>query len=356
MPTIYAGGKATKIADTADFYRYMANNSGLGAQEFSNNPFGVSYQQIQTFLNTPKFMESYRNDPAGDGGGGGPTGGSTAPTGGSGGSGTPAPVLNQSAVDATQQAINSLGTEQNVGYRNIDDSYSSLIGGYDKEKQRNEADYTEQGVTNNTNLSKNRQNALLAASQGMRGLRGTLAAIGALGGTGRDLANRAVTTEANQDIGGALDTATTNAKVLDKSWGRFQEEDEDRRREADTAKANQRTALEGSIASKRQQFLQKLAEIFGAADRTGEAGNYLRQAGGLNEEIASKTRVGSTPFAARAAAFSPGTLENYLAGAGDMTVDVAPAAGGLINPTTILAGGRRPRRREEEEELMLAAA
>lgn len=262
----------------------------------------------------------------------------------------PAPkVLNQSAINATQKAIDSLGTEREVGYKNIDDSYNSLIGKYDREKTRNEGEYTDQSNTNSTNLQKNKQNALLAAAQGRRGLRGTLSAIGALTGDGGALADRAVTTSANQDIGQAADTFATNAQGLDKAIDRFREEDEDRRREAGTTRKNQRTKLEGEIEAKRQDYFQKMAEIYGAADRTGEANSWLDKAGGLNNTIAKKTRVASTSFSPRSAAFTPGDLEGYLAGAGDMTVDVAQGGGGgqMGAGQSILAG--RGRRRDEEE-------
>lgn len=267
-------------------------------------------------------------------------------------SGGTSPVLNRAAVSATQQAIDSLGTEEQVGRQNVEAGYGSLIGKYDTERARNEADYKEEGVTNNQNLLKNKQNALLAAAQGRRGLRGTLAAIGALSGTGSELADRAVQSSANEDIGEASETFATNAQGLDKAWNRFGEEDEDRRREAQTARSNQMTALEGSIASKRQNMFQKLAELYAEGGDTAAAADYLGRAGGLNQEIAAKTAVGSTPFSARAAAFTPGDLESYLAGAGDMTVDVRGGGmGGVGGPTSILAGRQKKREREREEAL-----
>lgn len=263
------------------------------------------------------------------------------------------PQLNQAAVDATIKAVDSLGVEQDTGYRNIDDSFTSLISRYDKEAGQNEADYTGQTETNTNNLQKNKQNALIAAAQGRRGLRGTLASIGALSGDGGVLADRAVTTGANQDIGEAADTFATNAQGLDKAIGRFREEDKDRRAEAETTRANQRTALEGSIASKRQNYFQKLAEIYGGAERTGDANTWLQRAGDLNNEIASKTRVAATAFSPRSAAFTPGDLESYLAGAGDMTVDVrAGGTGEGANPSTLTAG----RKKKEEREPALATA
>lgn len=253
------------------------------------------------------------------------------------GSATPAKVVNAAAVGATQQAIDSLGTEQATGNQNIDDSYNALVSGYDKDVTRNEGDYTDNTVTNNTNLEKNKQNALVAAAQGRRGLRGTLASIGALSGDGSFLADRAVTQEANKDIGGAVDTASTNATVLDKAIGKFREDDKQRRDEAQTTKTNQRTALEGSIASKKQSFYQKMADLYSEGGNDPAAADFLARAGGLNNEIAAKTRVAATPFTAKAAAFTPGTLESYLAGAGDMTVQVAD--GGAGGTPTILAGG-----------------
>lgn len=273
----------------------------------------------------------------------------SAPSGG-----TAPKVLNQAAVDATNQAIGSLDVERDTGYRNIDDSFSSLMSRYGKEAAQNEEDYTQQTETNTNNLTKNKQNALLAAAQGRRGLRGTLSALGALSGDGAVLADRAVTQGANQDIGEAADTFAGNAQTLDKAIGRFREEDKDRRAEAETTRTNQRTALEGSIASKRQNFFQKLAEIYGGADRTAEANAALAQAGNLNNEIASKTRVAATAFAPRSAAFTPGDLESYLAGAGDMTVDVTAGDSGGLNPgqSSLLAG----RKKKEERELAGATA
>lgn len=270
---------------------------------------------------------------------------SVASGGGGGGDSGPNRVLNQAAVDNTHKAISSLDDELGVGYGNIEDNFGSIIGRYDKERSRNKADYDEETVTNTTNLQKNKQNALVSGAQGLRGLRGVLASIGALSGDGGTLANRAVTTEANRDIGGATDTYAGNAQNLDKAWTRFDEEDDDRRREAKTAKANQRTALEGSILEKRQNYFQKLAELFGEVDNIGEAEKWLNRSGDLNDDIARKSRVAATPFTAKAAAYTPEDLANYLAGAGDMTVEVRGGDQSVNGPTGVFAG-----RRESEEE------
>ena len=253
---------------------------------------------------------------------------------------------NDAARSNTQKAIDSLGIELDTGYRNINDERNSLLSRYDRERSTNEADYNDQTVTNNQNLLRNKQNALQAAAQGARGLRGTLASIGALGGDGIKLANRAVTTSANQDIGEAAETAATNAQTLDKAWGRFQEEDTDRRNELETQVRNRRTALEGSIDTKRQGYFQKMAELFSEIGDAGSASRYLNMAGDLNAPIAQKSAVVAAPMVARTAAFTPGSLSEYLAGTGDMTVQTqaGDATGMGTAPTSILAGRRRDER------------
>lgn len=270
-------------------------------------------------------------------------------------SAAPAKVVDQAAVGATQQAVDSLGTEQAVGNTNIDNSYNSLIGGYDANTGRTEGDYNENNVTNNQNLEKNTQNAYVSAAQGRRGLRGTLSAIGALSGDGEFLADNAVSEEANRDIGGARDTATTNSAALDKALGRFREEDKQRRDEAGTTRVNQRTNLEGGIASKKQSFYQKMAELYSSGGDNASSARYLGMAGDLNNEIASKSAVAATPFTAKGAAFTPGTLSSYLAGANDMTVKVAPGANGQ---STIIAGTdpNDPNRKKKDRADPVAAA
>lgn len=278
------------------------------------------------------------------------SGRTAAPSGGAGGGASQ--VLNQGAIDNTQKAIDSLGTEESVGRKNIDDSYGSLVGKYNKEAANTKEDYDEQTVTNTGNLSRNKQNALLAAAQGLKGLRGTLSAIGALSGDGAKLANQAARTGVNQDIGEATDTYATNAQSLDKAYDRFSEEDQDRRAEAETTRNNQYTALEGSIAGKKQNFFQKMAEIFSQGGNNAAATDWLNKAGDLNQTIAQKSAVQAPAFAAKSAAFTPGTLESYLAGAGDLTVDVSAGGNGGSKPASTMFG--RGINRKKEDELAVA--
>lgn len=250
-------------------------------------------------------------------------------------------AANTASRNAVQQGIDSLGTELNTGYGNIDNDYNSLLSKYDKETAKNQAQYDSSTVQNNENLQKGKQNALTGAAQGYRGLRSTLASLGALGGDGAKLAGRAASTAANQDIGAAADTFATNAQNLDTAWGDYQDEDADRRAEAATQRNNQRTALEGRIASKRQGYYNDMAGKWGDIGRGDDAAHWLRAAGDLNNEIASKTATAATPFSARSAAFTPGTLESYLAGAGDMTVETADGGIEGGSAPTVLAGRKR---------------
>lgn len=257
----------------------------------------------------------------------------------------------QAALNNTQKSIDSLGTELNVGYGNIDAEANAVRSRYQREAEGNEKDYSTQTVNNNQSLLKNKQNALQAAAQGARGLRSTLSSIGALGGTGQTLANRAVTNAANQDIGEASETAAGNARTLDTAIGKFRDEDRARREELEVSARNNRTALEGRVESKRQGFLQKMAELFSELGDAGQATNYLNQAGDLNNTIAAKTAVAQAPIAARGAAFTPGALADYLAGTGDMTVsaEAGDATGEGATPGTILAGrGKDERKRQTQ--------
>lgn len=292
--------------------------------------------QFQVGPYSPETYESARAIMAAQPGAGTVLGRSTGP--GDPGGGGSAPVMDQAAVNNTEKAINSLGVERSVGRKNIDDDFNSVMERYDLERSQNRADFDEGNVTNNQNLQRNRQNALVSAAQGFRGLRGVLSSIGALGGDGQVLASNAVTTEANQDLGEAAETAATNARSLDRSWEDFDEEDDQRRAEARTGRTNSRTALEGSILGKRQSLLQKLADLFSDAGNSSKAESYLNQAGDLNSEIAQKSRVQATPITAKKAAFSPGELESYLAGAGDMSVGVQSGAASAGGPTQVLAG------------------
>jgi hypothetical protein len=229
-------------------------------------------------------------------------------------------AANLAGRENTQKAIDSLDTEQNVGYKNIDDTAAGIKTTYDNETTKNTQDYNDSTVTNNTNLQKNKQNALLAASQGRRGLRGVLASMGALGGDGSVIADRMVQKGANADIGQAADTFGANTVTLDKALRDYNDANDKRRAELEASRVGQRNALEGKIAEKRQSFFQKMADLFGGINDAGNATAFANKAGDLNNEIATKTATPAPAYETKTAAFTPGKLADYISGAGDMTV------------------------------------
>jgi hypothetical protein len=257
------------------------------------------------------------------------------------------PVLNQSAIDQTNKAINSLGAETDIGRQNIANQHASVLSGYDLEAARNTNDFNDQTGVNNQNLLKNKQNALIAGAQGRRGLRGTLASLGALSGDGSLLADRAVTQATNADIGNAVDTYATNAQSLANGLGNFTEEDARRRAAASVEVENLHKALEGSVAKKRQGYYQDMAKLYEAGGNVPAAANWLNQAGDLNNLIVQNGVV-AAPIATRTAAYTPASLESYLAGAGDMTVKTqsAPSLPASIAPSASIFAGHSNRKDE----------
>lgn len=242
------------------------------------------------------------------------------------------------ARSATQQALDALGTSLDTSYGNIDSEYGDLISDYDLDVGRVNQDYDRESGTNTNNLLRNRQNALMAAAQGRRGLRGTLASLGALSGDGSFLADQAVTTAANSDLGGAQDAYKTNFTNLETAKTRFEEDDLKRRQDAEAAKEGQREVARRENLERRQTLLEKLASLFSDAGMNNEAAQYLSQSGGLNQEIASLGGVIGSAFTPGQAQFSPAALENYLAGAGDMSVRVQGGDNGAIGGPAPVAG------------------
>ena len=273
-----------------------------------------------------------------------PTGWQVPTGGGEGGSA----AINEAAIDATRQGLGALDTELSVGKQNIRGGFDNIMGTYDRERDRYQQDYDDQSLQNRQNLTTQQQNALMAGAEGHRGLRGTLASLGALGGDGIDMASRAATRAVEQDVGGARDTYGTNARELDTAWGRFRDEDEDRRAEAQAARDNQMRQLRGNIAGQRQGLYRDLADLYNEGEDTASAERYIGRAGDLNEQIAQSGRQDAPELRERSAAFTPGSLESYLGGQQDLRVGVGSQGQGQ-GASPQLRGFRRPRGEEEEE-------
>lgn len=246
---------------------------------------------------------------------------------GSGSGGTTADKSNDIALQLA--GIGAIDQQTGAGLSSIDRALAGLTGQYDTETTANEGNYHTQSDTNENNLQKNKQTALVNAAQGRQGLFSTLSSLGALNGDGIVLANGAVQKGANDDLSGAADNYGENQQGLDTAIGTFRQEDKERRDNAVTAAANARTNVQNEAAKNRMSFLSNLANDYSAEGNAGQAKTYADQASALYPQIAS-TSIPDSNIAYTGAAFTPGTLANYMAGADNTQVTATPTQGGAL--------------------------
>ena len=274
-------------------------------------------------------------------GGGQPQGGggNTAPSNPNGVASTP--KVDKSNDIALQNAgLGAVDTQYNTGIAGIDKALAQLIGQYDTEAKSNETNYSGQSDTNQNNLQKNKQTALVNAAQGRQGLFGTLASLGALNGSGIDLANRAVQKGANDDLSGASDNYATNQSGLDTAIGQFRQEDKMRRENASTSAENAKTNAANEAAKSRMSFYSNLANDYAAMGDTANASKFTGLASSLYPELA-KTSVPNANIAYSGAAFTPGTLADYMAGANSTVVSATPTQPGQNIPGLVATPTQR---------------
>lgn len=258
-----------------------------------------------------------------------------APSNPNGYSAPAAPKVDKSNDIALQNAgLNAVDSQYKTGISVIDQALARLTGQYDTEAQANEKNYSTQSDSNQNNLQKNKQTALVNAAQGRQGLFGSLASLGALNGSGIELANRAVQKGANDDLSGAADNYSTNQQGLDTAIGQFRQEDKMRRDNASTSAQNAKTNAANEAAKSRMQFYSNLANDYAAMDNKGEAARFSGLASSLYPELA-KTSIPDANIAYSGAAFTPGTLADYNAGANSTVVSATPTVGGQGLPGLI---------------------
>lgn len=265
--------------------------------------------------------------------------GAAAPTnpnasGGSAGGGGPARADRSNSIRMNEAGLNAVDEQTNSGLAAIDRAFKSLVGQYDTEAQTNEGTYKVQSDTNQTNLQKNKQAAYLGASQGLQGLKGVLASLGALSGDGLKLANNAVKKGANADLSQAADNFGENQSNVDTAINTFRQEDKFRRENAATAAENAKTNTRGDAAKTRMNLFSNLANDYSAQLDAGNAKKYTEMAASLYPEIA-KSNVPNANLSYTGAAFTPATLQSYIAGADNTQVTVAPSEGGSTMPSLI---------------------
>jgi len=259
-----------------------------------------------------------------------------ARSGGGGGGGTGVNRSNDIAVQ--NAALGGADTQLSTGLSAVDKALQGLLGKYDTEASSNEENYTDQSNTNQNNLQKNKQTALVNAAQGRQGLFGTLASLGALSGSGIDLANRAVQQGANTDLSGAADTYGENQTGLDTAINTFRTQDKERRDDAQTAAEDAKTNVRNQVAQAKQKAYSALADDYTQEGDTGNASKFAQMAASLFPQIA-QTSVPSTNLSYSAAAFTPGTLSDYLSN-GNTQVQAAPTGGDTNGLPTLVANNQ----------------
>lgn len=262
------------------------------------------------------------------------------PTAPSGGSSVAAKPDKSRDIQLQNAGIAALDEKTDSGMAAISKALSKLQGRYQEEADANEGNYNTQSTTNNQNLQKNKQTSLVNAAQGRQGLFGTLSSLGALSGSGIDLANRAVQQGANLDLSGAQDTFDENQTGLNTAIETFRRQNKMRNDDAEEAAEGARTNLRNDTATKKQQFYTNLSDDYSAMGDDANAQKYADLASALFPSIA-KTAVPNSNIAYTAAAFTPGTLANYLAGDNNMQVSATPAAGGVNLPGLVATSGQK---------------
>lgn len=257
-------------------------------------------------------------------------------------------AANEAARNATLANIRGLDTALSNSLGSIDSNFARIMQQYADEEAINLKAYNDQVGSNEKNRSTSIQAGQLSAAQGARGLLGVLGSLNALGGTGQLLANRAVATEANKDIGEANRTFDTNATTLANARAATEQDEKNRRAEAEAARENQKVAARANTAQQKQSLFEKMAGYFNEIGDAGQAGNYLAQVGALAPEVARGATVQASAYTPRSAVFNPGQLQNYLAGANDMTVK-ASGGGGNAQSTALNSPLYSLARKREEQ-------
>lgn len=261
-------------------------------------------------------------------------------TGGTG-PGSSSSVDTSAARNSTQNQLNSLDKQLANMNKSSQDQYDQLMAQYLAENSDNLANYNDQVSKNEATRSGGISQSLAAAAQGGRGLRSALAAMGALGGTGQVLANRAIASSANKDVGGVNETFDTNATSLNNAWRQTEREQRQREEDARTSLENAKIKNAGSIASQRQSLLRDMSGFWEQAGNKAAATEWLSKVSAENPTIERASLTATPAFQRSSAAFSPGALKNYLAGNQDMTVQTNTGSNGLTMNSPIYASRQR---------------
>jgi hypothetical protein len=231
--------------------------------------------------------------------------------------------------NATQTSIDSLGTILNNALTNADTEHTNILDAYNTEDTANLEKYKGDVQKNEISRDSNTQASLLAAARGSRGLYATLASLGALGGTGRTLANRAISTEANADLGAGQKSFDTNVSSLFDARSALDQQEKQRKLDAEQTWKDARNNAEYDNLSENQKLSKEMAGYWSDAGNTGEASNWINRASTFTPQLAAKTKKAPTEYAKKSLAYSAPEMNKYLGGMNSTAVNVA--SGNPIN-------------------------
>jgi hypothetical protein len=217
--------------------------------------------------------------------------------------------------------------------KQTDDEYAKAVAGYDSQDALDKANYDKNIFSNESTLTGNNQAALLNAANGYTGLRGVLSSLGGLAGSGVDVIKRLVGLAANSDIKTARKTFETNADTLNGAWGLAEQQQRQRRDDAIATRDYTKQNNEASVLTSRQNIYEQLANMFGAG--TGQGNEYASEATALAAPIAATTRATVAPYAKASASFSPGALQDYLAGTQNLGVSTSGGTTPINSPSFV---------------------
>lgn len=252
-----------------------------------------------------------------------------SPNGASSSSSAPAYADKSNDIALQLGGLGAADSQNTAGLSSIDAALNQLLGQYTTEANTAQTSYKSNSDQNENNLQSNKEQALVNAAQGRQGLFGTLASLGALNGSGLTLANQAVQRGANSDLSGASDNFKTNQQGLDTAIGTFDQENKERRDEATTEAANDKTNVENNTAKNKQTFLSNLAGDYTAEGNAPEAANYSSQATALYPQIAA-TSVPSSTLTPTSLSFTAPSLSSYL-GSNNTAVTSTDTTNGVPN-------------------------
>jgi hypothetical protein len=196
--------------------------------------------------------------------------------------------LNQGAVDATNQSLNSLGQILTDAYASAQTGYDNAMDQLNAQEATQRARYDQESLKNQQNYDANLGASLRAGKTGLSGL---MSALRGGGGSGNEYArnwvqNTVADTTAN-DIREGYNTFDKNRTAQDNNLSTFLTDLSGKRRENEDELTNSRRAAQLYDAQQKQSLYQKLADLYGDSGNVAENARYLSLAGGQAGNIAS---------------------------------------------------------------------